>query len=61
MRVCPYTLKLGNSDFVEGDKEESEILINKNTGEELSIVKKRMRYSDDYLIKSIKRGTQKKD
>ena len=49
------------SDFIEGDKEESEILINKNTGEELSIVKKRMRYSNYYSIKIIKRGTQKKN
>ena len=44
---------------VDDGDQEKEIIINKNTSEELSIVKKPL--SNEYLVIKIKRGAQKKN
>ena len=52
-------MKLESSGFFEGNTEEKEIIINKNTDEELSILVKPL--SNGNLILEIKRGAQKKN
>ena len=48
--------------IITSDNEQKEIMINKNTGEELSIVKKiDMGFLYEYLIIIIKRGALKKN
>ena len=64
IRVCPFTLKIESCSFFDGNTEEKgEIILNKNTNEELLIVKKLLLHSHEKYGNSIeiKRGAQKKN